>query len=357
MRPPVRVAVIGAGYFGQFHFDAWSRIPEAELVAISVPDPATAAETAQRYGDLPVFADPTEMMHEIGPGLVDITAPPAAHLTLIETLAPFGVPIICQKPFCGGVAGAREAISLSQTHGFPLAVHENVRFQPWYRETNRLIAAGAIGRPYQVTFRLRPGDGQGPEAYLDRQPYFQKMPRFLIHETAIHWIDTFRFLFGEPTGVMARLTRLNPAIAGEDAGLIVFEFAEGLRCLFDGNRLADHAAKDRRRTMGEMWVEGSAGTLRLDGEGRLWLRPFGANDEAEHDFEWRDHLFGADCVYATCRHILEAWLAGAEPEVSARAYLRNQEIEEAVYASSESGRWIDLKGGLHPANEFARIRG
>ena len=31
------------------------------------------------------------------------------------------------------------------------------------------------------------GDGQGPRAYLDRQPYFQQMPRFLIHETAIHY--------------------------------------------------------------------------------------------------------------------------------------------------------------------------
>ena len=34
------------------------------------------------------------------------------------------------------------------------------------------------------------GDGQGPRAYLDRQPYFQTMPRLLVHETAIHWIDT-----------------------------------------------------------------------------------------------------------------------------------------------------------------------
>ena len=52
----------------------------------------------------------------------------------------------------------------------------------------------------RVAFRLRPGDGQGPRAYLDRQPYFQTMPRLLVVETAIHWIDTFRFLMGEVDG-------------------------------------------------------------------------------------------------------------------------------------------------------------
>jgi predicted dehydrogenase len=344
--PPVRVAVIGAGYFGQFHYEAWSRMPEVEIVGICVPDATAAAETAARYGKpgaaIPIFTDPAEMMREARPTLIDITAPPVAHLDLIRTLAPFAPDIICQKPFCDGADGARAAIGLSESHGFRLAVHENIRFQPWYREAKRLIGAGAIGSPFQISFRLRPGDGQGPHAYLDRQPYFQTMPRFLVHETAIHWIDTFRYLMGEPTGVFARLTRLNPAIAGEDAGLILFDFASGARGVFDGNRLSDHIAQNRRRTMGEMWIEGDAGTLRLDGEGRLWHRAFGSNDEAEHRFAWVDHLFGGDCVHACNRHILTAWMAGDAPEVAAASYLRNQIIEDAVYESAKTGGYLNL---------------
>jgi predicted dehydrogenase len=92
--------------------------------------------------------------------------------------------------------------------------------------------------------------------------------------------------------------------------------------------------------MGEMWIEGPGGTLRLDGEGRLWLRAFGANHETEQRFEWNDHLFGGDCVYACNRHILDAWLAGREPETSAQRYLRTQEIEDAVYESAASGRYV-----------------
>ena len=160
----------------------------------------------------------------------------------------------------------------------PLVVHENFRWQPWYREAKRLLDAGALGAPHSIAFRLRPGDGQGPRAYLDRQPYFQQMPRLLVYETAIHFIDTFRFLLGEVAAVTARLRRINPAIEGEDAGYIVFEFERGASGLFDGNRANDHVAADQRRTMGEMWLEGAAGDAaarrrRASTGGRRTARP------------------------------------------------------------------------------------
>ena len=99
-----------------------------------------------------------------------------------------------------------------------MIVHENFRFSPWYREAKRLLDSGSLGTPHAISFRLRPGDGQGVDAYLSRQPYFQKMPRFLVFETAIHFIDTFRYLMGEVEAITARLRRINPVILGEDAG-------------------------------------------------------------------------------------------------------------------------------------------
>lgn len=343
---PVRVAVVGAGYFGSFHYDAWSRMPEVELVGICAQSMTRAGPLAEQYGatdaPLPVFTDAAEMVSVCQPDLVDITAPPEAHLNLISTLAPQVGHIICQKPFCGGIEGARTAIDLCAQHGARIAVHEDFRFQPWYGEIKHLLDDGILGDLYQVTFRMRPGDGQGPDAYLDRQPYFRNMPRLMVHETAIHWIDTFRYLMGETTGVYAQLRQLNPAIAGEDAGIILFDFANGARGIFDGNRLSDHVAENRRRTMGELIIEGSNGTLRLDGDGRLWHRAFASNTETEHTYDWNDHLFGGDCVYACNRHILEAWLAGEDAATEASAYIRNQIIQEAVYESADTGRKLSV---------------
>jgi predicted dehydrogenase len=188
---------------------------------------------------------------------------------------------------------------------------------------------------------MRPGDGQGANAYLDRQPYFQRMERFLIHETAIHWVDTFRFLCGEITGVFARLRRINPVISGEDAGYVIFEFASGATGLFDGNRLNDHDSDNTRRTMGDLWVEGENGVLRLDGRGRLWFKAHGET-ELEHHYDWQDQGFAGDCVYRTQAHLLAHFKHRHPLQNSARDYLRNIEIEEAIYRSAHSARWISL---------------
>ena len=340
MTKALRVAVIGAGYFARFHHDAWSRLPAAELVAIADLDGGKARAAASDYG-AQGFSNHGEMLDTVQPDLVDIATPPASHLQLVRAAANRGLPAICQKPLAPTYDEAVAVVEAAENVGSLLVVHENFRFQPWFREMRRLIAEGHLGDLHSVAFRLRPGDGQGPNAYLDRQPYFQQMQRFLVHETAIHFIDTFRYLLGEVAGVTARLRRLNPSIAGEDAGLIMFDFAAGPTGLFDGNRLNDHVAGNTRLTMGEMWLEGSGGVLRLDGNGRLWWKPHGEAETA-HDYAWTNEGFAGDSVLALQAHVLAHLRDGAALENSARDYLRNLQIEEAIYQSSEMRRHVKL---------------
>lgn len=332
----VKVAVVGTGYFSQFHFDAWRRLPGAKLVGVCSLDPAGLVEAAARHLIPRQFAEAGAMLDAVAPDLLDIVTPPAAHLALLGAAAERGIAVICQKPLGGDLATARAMVRTAADAGITFVAHENFRFQPWHREIRRLIEADALGELMNVGFRLRPGDGQGPDAYLGRQPYFQAMERFLVHETAIHLIDVFRYLMGEVTGVFARLRRLNPAIRGEDAGLIVFDFANGAAGLFDGNRLVDHPADNTRLTMGEMWVEGASGYVRLDGFGRLFLKPHGEG-ERPHPYSWQDQGFAGDCVHALQAHVVDHFASGTPLENEAEAYLRNLEIEDAVYRSNESG--------------------
>lgn len=336
----LRVAVIGAGYFAQFHHDAWARLPRTELVAICDLDALKAKGAAQQVGAAS-YADVGEMLDAVAPDLVDIATPPQTHDALVRQVAARGLPVICQKPLAPTYDEAVAVVEAAEAAGVMLAVHENFRFQPWFQEIRRLIDADRLGRLHGISFRMRPGDGQGPNAYLNRQPYFQKMARFLIHETGIHFVDTFRFLMGEIRSVSADLRRLNPVIAGEDAGTVVFRFDGHTSGLFDANRLNDHVADNTRLTMGEMWLEGAEGVLRLDGHGRLWWKPHGG-DESEHIYEWRQRGFAGDAVHATQAHIVAHLLDGQELVNSGRDYLRNIEIEEAIYRSAQEGRVVPV---------------
>lgn len=339
---PIRVACVGAGYFSRFHYDSWARMAQAVPVASCDRD----LSAAQASG-LPAYDDLARMLAETTPDLLDIIVPPLAHAETIRTALAAGVKyMICQKPFCQSLEEARAITAEAEAAGAVIVVHENFRFQPWYRAVKSALEDGLIGDLQQGTFRLRPGDGQGPRAYLDRQPYFQQMPRFLIHETAVHWVDTFRYLFGDPTHVYADLRRLNPAIRGEDAGIVLFDHPGGVRALFDGNRHLDHRADNLRRTMGEALFEGTKGTLAILGDGSVRRRGFGAvQDEVLLAADTWDG-FGGDCVHALQSHVISGLLGATLLENTARDYLTVINIELAIYASAASGRKVMLEKSL-----------
>ncbi|WP_298837366.1 Gfo/Idh/MocA family oxidoreductase [uncultured Roseobacter sp.] len=334
----LRVACLGAGYFSQFHYDAWSRIEGVETIASADLNIAAAQATG-----LPAFGSLAAMLDAGVPDILDIILPPPGHATSVRRAIAAGVgTIICQKPFCLDLREAREIVEEARAAGVTLVVHENFRFMPWYRVIRDQIACGRIGRPMQATFRLRPGDGQGPEAYLDRQPYFQQMPRFLIHETGVHWIDTFRFIFGDPTAVYADLRQLNPAIAGEDAGMVHFDHPDGVRTVFDGNRLADHVADNLRRTMGEAVFEGTDGCLTLLGDGSVSFRAFGSDKSENVLAPDEANGFGGDCVRHLQAHVVDCVRTGRTPENTAADYLTVIAVRDAIYASAENGRKVML---------------
>ena len=339
MKNKIRIAIVGTGYFSQFHFDAWERL-EVYVAAICSLNENDAVYYSKKFNNCPIYSDFKKMIDEIDLDFVDIVIPPNNHLKFIKIAANKSVNIICQKPFTNSYAEAKDAVNISKTNKVLLIVHENFRFQPWYLKIKKILDDNSLGEVYQVGFRMRPGDGQGKDAYLNRQPYFQKMERFLIHETAIHIIDVFRFLFGEIDSVFANLFKINKHINGEDAGYVLFNFKNGIRGFFDGNRLSDHIAKDRRLTIGEMLIEGSNGSLRLNGDGELFKRKFGSNKEVKIRYRWDNKGFAGDSVFKCQRHILEHYLHGKNLHNSSNDYLQNLKIESYIYKSNSMGKLL-----------------
>jgi D-apiose dehydrogenase len=339
-KPTLNIACLGTGYFSHFHYDAWSRIQNVSLVGVCNRNLQNAQEFAKKYNIAVAESDFEQLLIKTKPDIVDIITPPQTHLAYVTLAAKHGVNVICQKPFGETLADAEVMVAIANKANITLVIHENFRFMPWYRAIKTLLDSGQCGDILDVNFYLRPGDGQGLNAYLARQPYFQTMERFLVHETAIHLVDTFRYLFGEVTSVYADLRRCNNAIKGEDSGIIIFDFNKNLRAVFNGNRLLDHASSNTRRTMGELLIEGTRGTISLDGEARIWIREFGEAQAREINYPWHDKNFGGDCVFQCIEHIVEHFIAGTPLENTGHDYLDNIYIENAIYQSATEKRQI-----------------
>lgn len=345
---PLRGVCIGAGYFARFHFEAWRRMGDVKIEAVCDRDAAKAQAAAELLGGAECFTDAAAALDAVRPDFVDLITAPPGRLELVELAAARGIAIICQKPLADDRAGAERIVEAAS--GVPFMVHENFRFQPWRRETKRLLDSGVIGSLQTITVRTRMGDGWDEDAYLDRQPYFRDMPRLLIHETGVHFFDTFRYLAGEIDEVNAVLRRMNPAIAGEDAALVTVRFASGALGVWDADRYHESTDENPRLTFGDTHIEGTEGAIRLDGAGRLFVKRLG-EPEREHAYAWQDRGFAGDCVHATQRHFIDG-LRSAEPfETDGADYLRSLSAVEAAYDSDrrrgpvrlgESRRIVDL---------------
>ena len=345
----LRGTAVGAGYFSQFHYEAWSRIGEVELVSVCDADESKAREAASKHNIASVYTDAGTMLDAEQPDFVDIITRPDSHLELVQQAASRGIHVICQKPLAATIEEAEQLLRTANEAGVRLMVHDNFRFQPWYREIKSLIEQGTIGeRLHSLAFQSRLGDGWQDDAYLARQPYFRDMPRFLVYETGVHFIDTFRSLAGEIDGVFASLRKLNPNIAGEDAGIVLFEFASGARGLWDANRYNEPNCDDPRYTFGDFLLEGNGGSIRLHSDGRLTVQPLG-EPEQEHIYEHQRKNFAGDCVYFTQRHFVDSLIDDAPFETSGEEYLKTLRVQEAVYRSAATGLPVR---GLNDISQF-----
>lgn len=339
----INLACVGAGYFAQFHLEAWQRLPEVNLVAICDQNQEKASFFAKKYSIPTVYTSIDELLQNESLDVLDIITPPETHVPISQKAAEKGIHIICQKPLAPSLTEASQLVQLTQKENVHFVVHENWRFQPWYRQIKQMLDAGAIGNKlHSIHFRMRMGDGWKSDAYLDRQPYFRSMPRLLVYETGIHFIDTFRYLLGDVESVFGDLRKLNPEIEGEDCGLILFNFKSGAKGIWDANRFNESNHSNPRYTFGEMLLEGNQGSIRLYHDGQITLQPLG-KEEQNISYLHEDKNFAGDCVYHLQKHFVACYLNKMPFENTGLEYLRNLEIQEAVYQSAKSGQPVDIK--------------
>jgi predicted dehydrogenase len=309
-----------------------------ELVALANRDAEKAHAVAAKFGVPRVYgwSEIDAMLEREQPDFIDIITPPETHLDLVRRAAARGIAIICQKPLAPTYAEAVAVVAAAAQAKVRLMVHENWRWQPWYREIKRQLDAGVLGDLFSISIRMRMGDGWPADAYLARQPFFRTYPRLLVYETGVHFLDVFRFLGGEIETVYARLQKRNPAISGEDAGQIVCGFASGATALLDASRYNEPTdCADPRYTFGTVRVDGSRGHLELELEGNLTLKLLGQPAQRlEYPHDRRG--FAGDCVYALQRHFVDCLRDGREFESTGEDYLKSVALVEACYRSAAS---------------------
>ena len=125
LQRPVRVAVIGAGYFGSLHAGKLANLPSAELIAVVDAKPETAQAVAAKHGVL-AFSNARELIGRIDAAIVAV--PTKAHFEVTQTLLQNGIHVLVEKPITDDLTSARRLVDLAATKNLVLQVGHLERF-------------------------------------------------------------------------------------------------------------------------------------------------------------------------------------------------------------------------------------
>ncbi|MFN8186065.1 MAG: Gfo/Idh/MocA family oxidoreductase [Gaiellales bacterium] len=195
----MRVAVVGAGFAGGIHAQAWAGLDGVDVV-VADADRERAAAVAQRWGAEPAAAPEAALAPDID--VVDVCLPTWQHAELAIAAARAGKHVLCEKPMAMTVAECERMIEAAQEAGVTLMVGHVLRFWPEYERLRGLVERGELGRLRALAcHRLvtRPG----PYA-----PWMLDPAQGLgLGEVAIHDLDVVASLLGPPGSIVAQGVR------------------------------------------------------------------------------------------------------------------------------------------------------
>jgi predicted dehydrogenase len=105
---------------------------------------------AAEFGIPRSYTDAEAMLQSEHAAFADIVTRPNSHRELCTLAARHCCAVICQKPMAPTLADCQAMVEDCAPQGVRLMVHENWRWQPWYRHAKQLTAQGRLGRVFHL---------------------------------------------------------------------------------------------------------------------------------------------------------------------------------------------------------------
>jgi predicted dehydrogenase len=377
MTGQLRIAMIGYGFMGRAHSQAWRTVgpafdpPLRPAMSVICGRDAAAVEAARdRLGWESAATDWRQVVTRDDIDLVDICTPGDSHVDIALAALAAGKHVLCEKPLANTVAEARrmtEAAEAAQARGVRSMVGFSYRRTPALALARRLIADGLVGTIRHIRCAYLQDWLSDPET-----PMAWRLRRDLAGSGALgdigaHIVDLAYFLTGQSVTGVAALTetfvdrRPQPGSAepGEvtvdDAAMFLARMSGGALATFEATRFA----LGRRNAM-RIEVNGDRGSVAFDFESMNELSVY---DDREPEAGFRrvqvtepghpymtgwwppGHGLGYEHTFSNqAKDLIDAIAAGTDPTPSFRDGLGIQLVLDAVERSAAaSAAWTEVE--------------
>jgi predicted dehydrogenase len=169
---PIRVAVVGYGYWGPNLVRNIVEQPELELWGLCELSEERITKFANRYPGIRTSRSFDDVVGDPSVDAVSIATPPRTHHALVKRALAAGKHVLVEKPLATSVAEAEDLIELADRNGLVLMPGHTFIYSPAVNKVNDLIKAGELGDIYFITSsRMNLGIYQHDGVICDLAPH------------------------------------------------------------------------------------------------------------------------------------------------------------------------------------------
>ncbi len=350
MADRLRCGVIGTGAIGLDHLNSLSQCHRAAAVAIAENNPARAKEASERFKIPRSYSDYHELLDQADLDAVTIALPNYLHAQVAVEALKARKHVLLEKPMSMNAKECAKIIDTAEKMRRTVMVGQNFRFNRQTQLAKLVIQRGDLGEIYHARcFWLRRNGIPRIGSWFTQK---KLAGGGCVYDIGSHMLDTCLHLLGdfEVTSVFGRThSKFGPRGLGEvnwgkseidpakpfdveDYGVALLKLKSGRTVNLEASWAGHHWADGR-----EYGVD-LLGTL-----AGLALYPAKLFRNGATGYE-TIQLAAVKVPYPEDRihHFVEAVLAGKKPLVTMEESLKVQQVLDAIYTSSSTGKEVRL---------------
>lgn len=379
----VRVAVIGMGWMGRVHAQAYTRVPHhypegpahPQLVAVADDVPGRADTFASRFGASMATTDWRDILADPSIDAVSVTVPNFLHREIGTAVLEAGKHLWIEKPVGLTEADAVAVADAAAARGLQTAVGFNYRNAPAVQAARAIIADGGIGTVTHARFRFFSDYAAHPDGALTWRYQTAQGGNGVLGDLGSHGVDLITYLLGdigslvadaaifipersEPSGATSGHQLATGGVRGpvenDDFLSAQLRLASGARCVLEASRVA----VGEQNSYG-FEIHGTTGLLRWDyrrmGEletslgdrfqdqpvSTVYVGP-GSGDYASFQPGSANPMGYDDLKVIEAQHFLRSIVTGEPEGATVADAVRSARALDAMTNSIAEGRWVTL---------------
>lgn len=320
MSNKIKVALVGAGWWGRQHARVFSQHPDVELCAVAGRTEEKVRRRAEEFGIRPYTNIPL-MLEREKPDFVSLSLPNQHHFEATLQVIQAGCPLLVEKPLSFDLKEADRLLEEAEKRKLFFAINFNHRFAKPVDMAREAIANGRLGDLVFASWRF------GGEGSSDH-------PHANLIETQCHGLDMLEFLCGPIVSISAEMT--NKTGGGYRTLVLALRFASGAVGSLVGTYDSSYAYPrthlvEINGTMGRILIEDTVQQYQFQKTGsetaEVWSAGYFNDRDREFHRTFDNH---ADAIVQALRR-------GEAPPVHARAGRRALLLATVAIESFERG--------------------